>query len=162
MPMRYKPEPLPPAKGLEGEDNYQILVFDREGGDFLGVALRTSLNGVVHSAMKTAAARYPGCHLVETNGPYILRAMTTPTGSPDEFGLISGNDTPLEHLPQWYGLIATCECGNMAHLDRYCPRVMKWKGYPLSTIAEKLTCTECKRAKRQQPKMTIGLYKLPR
>ena len=32
----------------------------------------------------------------------------------------------------------------------------------LSTIAEKLTCTECERARRPQPKVTIGLYKLPR
>ena len=62
MPIGYKPDPMPSSKGLDAEDNYQILVYDHAGGDLLGVALKTSMNGIVHSAMKTAIEQYVDCH----------------------------------------------------------------------------------------------------
>jgi len=162
MPMGYVPSPLPPAKGLDAEDNYQILVYDRPGGDFLGVALRTSMSGVVHQAMKDAVEKYPGCYLIETNGHYIIRAVTAPTGKPDQFGWIEAGDIALENLPQWYGLVARCECKHASYVDRYDPRISKWKAFPLPRIAAKLSCKECGRAGRPKQAIELGLYKLPR
>jgi hypothetical protein len=162
MSLRYRPDPLPPSKGLEDEDNYQILVYDREGGDLLGVAFRTSMNGLIYGAMKEAAEAYPGRYLVETNGPYIIRTMTAATGAPDEFGWIDGNDMPLDHLPQWFGLVAKCKCGYLGYVDRYDPRILRWKRYRLSYIAGKLSCDECKRKERPRMEIKLGLRKLPR
>lgn len=162
MPLGYLPDPLPPAKGLDSEDNYQILVYDREGGDLLGVALKTSMSGVAHHAMQDAVEAYPGKYLVETNSYFIIRAVTAPTGTPDQFGWIECDDMVLEHLPQWYDLVARCACGYLGLVDRYDPRVMRWKSYPLSRTAEKLSCDDCTRAGRPRQKIKIGLRKLPR
>lgn len=162
MPLGYVPNPLPPAKGLEGEDNYQILVYDRKGGELLGVAARTSMVGAIRAAWREAIEKYPGHYLLETNGPYIIREVTTPTGEADQSGLIKGGDVRLQDLPQWYGLMARCPCGYTAPIDRYAPRIAKWKGYPLTTIAEKLSCIECKKAGRPKPTVALDLYKLAR
>lgn len=162
MALQYRRDPPSPAAGLEDEDNYQIEVWDREGGEFLGFALKTSMSGVVHDAFREAVERYPGKHLVQTNGPYAIKAVTAPTGEPDQFGWISGNDVALEGLPEWYGLVAKCSCGNMARIDRHDPKVSRWKGYPLSAIAAKLSCSECKKARRDGSSIELGLYKLPR
>lgn len=160
--MDYIPDPLPSSLGLEAEDNYQILVFDREGGTLLGVALRTSMHGIVNEAFREAVEKYPGRYLVEANGRWQLRAVVAPTGQPDEFGWIDAGEARLIDLPQWYGLVGRCECGYMAFLDRYDPRILKWQLYPLPKVAEKVPCPECKRKRKTRGKVEIGLHKLPR
>lgn len=160
--MDYLPHPLPPSLGLEAEDNYQILVYDHKGGNLLGIALRTSMSGIVHQAFREAVEQYPGRYLVEANGAWQLRAVTAPTGKPDQFGWIDAGDACLADLPQWYGLVGLCECGYMALIDRYDPRVLKWRLYPMPALAEKVPCPECKRKGRTRGKVTIGLRKLPR
>lgn len=159
--MQYAPRPLPPAKGLDDEDNYQILVFDREGGNFLGCALKTAMNGITNQGWKDAIQKYPGRYLIEVNGPYALRAATAPVEAPD--GRLTGaGEICLSDLPQWYGLRGECACGKRAEIDRYHPKIQKWKGYPLDTIGEKLNCTACENAGRPRRQIKIEPYKLPR
>lgn len=160
--MEYVPSPLPPSLGLEAEDNFQILVYDRKGGNLLGVALKTSMGGIVREAMRAAIKQYPGCYLVETNGNWLLRSVTAPSGKADQFGWIDAGDTCLADVPQWYGLVGRCECGYMALVDRYDPRVLKRQSFPLPVLAEKLPCPECKRKRNTRGKVEIGLRKLPR
>lgn len=160
--MDYIPDPLPPSLGLEAEDNYQILVYDRKGGNLLGIALRTSMGGIVHDAFRQAVEQYPGRHLVEANGRWLLRAVTAPTGKPDQFGWIDAGDACLADLPQWFGLVGRCDCGYMALIDRYDPRVTKWRLYPLRELGGKVPCPECKRRRNTRGKVDIGLRKLPR
>ena len=97
--MDYIPDPLPPSLGLEAEDNYQILVYDHKGGSLLGIALRTSMRGIVNEAFREAVEQYPGRYLVEANGAWLMRAVTAPTGEPDQFGWIDAGDTCLADLP---------------------------------------------------------------
>lgn len=159
--MRYAPSPLPPAVGLDGEDNYKILVFDREGGNYLGCALKTAMNGITHQGWKDAILKYPGRYLIEVNGPYALRAVNAPVETPD--GRLTGSgEIYLSDLPQWYGLKGICSCGKAAIIDRYHPKIQKWKGYPLDTIAGKLNCTACGEAGRPRGRIKIEPYKLPR
>lgn len=160
--MDYIPHPLPPSVGLDAEDNYQILVYDRKDGNLLGVALRTSIGAIVNDAFRAAVAQYPGRYLVEANGPWQLRAVVAPTGEPDQFGWIDPGDICLADLPQWFDLVGRCECGYMAFVDRHDPRVLKRRYYPLPVIAEKLPCPECKRRQKTRGKVKIGLRKLPR
>lgn len=161
--MRYRTTPRPDPVGLPAEDNFQIEVWDREDGQLLGIALKTAMSGTMHEAWRDAIEAYPGRYLVWTNGLYVIQAAVAPTGEPDQFGWIEAGDIKLIDLPQWYGLAARCKCGNLAHVDRYDPRVMKWKLWPLSTIAaEKLSCTECSKAGRERQPMKFGLVKLPR
>lgn len=159
--MLYAPTPLPPAAGLDGEDNYKILVFDRKGGNYLGCALRTALNGITQHGWKAAILKYPGRYIIEVNGPYALRAVTTPVEAPD--GRLTGaGEIYLSDLPQWYGLKGKCSCGKRAEIDRYHPVVQKWKDYSLDTIAEKLNCTACEDAGRPRGHIKIEPFKLPR
>ncbi|WP_439604403.1 hypothetical protein [Shinella sp.] len=159
--MRYAPKPLPPNKGLEGEDNYQIMVFAREGGDFLGYALKTTMNVITSLGWENALQKYPGCYLIEVNGPYALRTATAPIEAPD--GRLTGaGEICLSDLPQWYGLKGICSCGKEAIIDRHHPKVQKWKGYPLDRIAEKLNCTACETTGRPRGHIKIEPFKLPR
>lgn len=160
--MRYRRDPRPPATGLDGEDNYQIEVWDRQDGQLLGIALKTAMSGTMREAWRDAIETYPGRFLVWTNGPYIIEAAVAPTGEPDQWGWIDAGDVALVDLPQWYDLVGRCECGYMAFVDRYDPRVVKRQGYPVSAIAEKLPCPECKIKRKTRGKVKIGLRKLPR
>lgn len=159
--MQYAPRPLPPAKGLDGEDNYQILVFDREGGTFLGYALKTAMNGITNQGWKDAIQNYPGRYLIEVNGPYALRAVTAPEEAPGG-SLRGAGAISMDELPQWYGFRGKCSCGKLAEIDRYHPAIRKWKGYPLDTLAKKLNCTACEDAGRPRGEIEIEPYKLPR
>jgi len=160
--MEYKTTPKEPIPRLKEEDNYTIQVWEEKGGAYLGTPLRTTLNGVTRVAWQYALVEFPGLHLVETNGPYLMREATAPADKHDEFGRIRSNGVCLDDLPQWYGLVARCECGNMNYVDRYDRRIQRWKGYPLDRIAEKLSCRECKKAGRSRGQIELDLYKLPR
>jgi hypothetical protein len=52
------------------------------------------MHGIVHGAMREVAEAYSGHYLIETNGHYILSAVTVPTGEPDRTGWIDSSDTP--------------------------------------------------------------------
>lgn len=159
--MLYAPTHLPPSARLEGEDNYKILVFDREGGNYLGCALKTAMNGITCQGWQDAIQNYPGHYLIEVNGPYALRAATAPVEAPD--GRLTGaGEICLSDLQQWYGLRGKCACGKIAEIDRYHPKIQKWQGYSLDTIGEKLNCTACEKAGRPRGKIEIEPYKLPR
>lgn len=161
MSIGYKKNPMPPAHGLPAEDNYQIEVWDRKDGELLGICLKSSMSGITHQAWPMAIKEYPGRYLAETNGQYVLKEAVAPTGEPDARGWIAAKDVQLHDLPQWYGLVARCACGHIKPVDRYDSRVMKWQYYPLTDIAEKLSCSECKKAGRKT-EVELGLVKLPR
>lgn len=160
--MEYKTTPAEPAPRLKEEDNYTIQVWEEKGGKYLGTPLKTTLNGITRAAWQDALQKFPGLYLVETNGPYLMREATAPAENHDEFGRIRSNGVCLQDLPQWYGLVARCACGNMNYVDRYDHRIQRWKGYPLERIAEKLSCSECTRARRPRGRIELDLYKLPR
>ncbi|UDF29407.1 UNVERIFIED_ORG: hypothetical protein LHK14_18115 [Roseateles sp. XES5] len=150
------------AARLEGEDNYEIQVWESEGGAFLGYALKTSLRLAVQACWKEAIAQYPGRYLAQTNGPYELRAVVAPDDKPDAHGEISSDEMYLDELPQWWTLVGQCVCGKKSPVDRYDPAILRWKGWPLRVIAEKLDCQACKNAGRPRGKIKIRLERLPR
>ncbi|WP_411035740.1 hypothetical protein [Shinella sp. BYT-45] len=157
--------PTPEAKGLQAEDNYTIEVWNREGGELIGICLRTSLWIIQCQAWPEAIKAYPGRYLIRKNAHFVISAAKVPTD--DDVGSGPGRDTSyksiaLEDLPQWYGIEARCSCGRSRKLDRYAPPVAKWKSFSLALIEEKLTCTLCEEAGRANPKIELELVKLPR
>lgn len=150
------------AEGLADEDNYEIQVWESENGKFLGYAVRTAIHGVVVDAWKQAIEKYPGKYIAQTNGVYLIRDAVAPTGIPDKSGWASAQQVTIEDLPQWYGLIARCSCGYQAEVDRYDRKLKKWLGWPLETVAEKLSCRACRQAGRTGMKIEIGIFKLAR
>lgn len=172
--MKYKrippPRPTPVEKeqliggpkapvAFPDEDNYEIQVWESEGGEFLGYALKTSLRLAVHQCWLEAIKQYPGRYLAQTNGDYEIRAVVAPTDNPED---AVPADVYLEELPQWYGLVGICTCGRELPINRYDPKILAWKGWPLSRIAEKLNCTACRAAGRPRGAITIRPKKLPR
>lgn len=154
----------PKAKpaGLPDEDNYEIQVWESEDGAYIGTCFRSSMNGITHQAWLEAIKTHPGKYLVNCNGKFVVRTVVAPNEVPDAAGIVEPNNILLGDIPQWYGLVARCECGNINYIDRYDRRLKNRQADLLIAIAKRLSCTECTKAKRPKGEIKISLYKLPR